>query len=286
MKEYFIKSKFGKINIIQGKTSYNPLGIILHIHGLGSHFQHIYNTPNEFNYRDDIFYSNGYISYGFEFHGHGKSEGIKCLINNFDDLLEDLKNVLIFLEKKHPYLPIYLLAESMGGAVALKYCIINNNCDNIKGVILLSPLYKIHKHLLPNKFIVILLYVFSYLFPRLTIKSHEKPLLNSLKSEEYIIAKKKNYYSWNTSHRLATIREMYKINLWLPNNIHKFKKPLLILHGDNDVITCHNGSSDIINKINDNKKELIIIPKGEHLLLTIKEFSNELYKYIISFIKS
>ena len=54
MIEFFIKSKFGKINVIEGKYIYNPLGIIIHIHGLGSHFQYVYDTPNEFNYRDKI----------------------------------------------------------------------------------------------------------------------------------------------------------------------------------------------------------------------------------------
>ena len=287
IKEFFIKSKFGKINVIEGKYIYNPLGIVVHIHGLGSHFQYVYNTPNEFNYRDKILHSNGYMSYGFEFHGHGKSDGTRCFINNFDDLLEDLKNMLIFIEKKYQHLPIYLLAESMGGSVALKYCILNKHCDNIRGLILLSPLYKINEKLLPNKYIIYLLSLISYIFPKYILNlNNDKPQENSLKSNEFKLAKKTNLYYWNNSHRLATIREIYNITNWLPDNIHKFNKPILILHGDNDIITCHNGSIHLIENVNSNIKELRIIPRGEHLLLTIHKFSDLIYYQIIKFINN
>ena len=37
-----IESKCGKINIIEGKHTENIKGIIIHIHGIGSHFQYVY----------------------------------------------------------------------------------------------------------------------------------------------------------------------------------------------------------------------------------------------------
>ena len=50
--EYYIKSKNGYINILEGININNTKCIILHVLGLGSHFQPIYNSPDEFKNRD------------------------------------------------------------------------------------------------------------------------------------------------------------------------------------------------------------------------------------------
>ncbi len=55
MNEYFIKSKNGKINVIEGVEIINCKGIILHVHGVGSHFQFVYDNLDEFEYRDNFF---------------------------------------------------------------------------------------------------------------------------------------------------------------------------------------------------------------------------------------
>ena len=167
MNQYLIDSKNGKLNIIEGKNIVNPNAIILNIHGVGSHFQHFYNNLDEFKFRDIWFSKFNYISVAFEFHGHGKSEGTRCMINNFDDLIEDLDTVIKHLNVKFNK-NIFICAESMGGAVIIKY-ILKKIHTNIKGVILLSPLCGIDDHLKPNKVILNLLYYTSYLFPRLKL---------------------------------------------------------------------------------------------------------------------
>ena len=102
MYEYFIQSKLGKINIIEGNNIKVPKGIILHVHGVGSHFQFVYPNLDELTYRDNFFSKFGYKSYGFEFYGHGKSEGLACCINEFSDLVTDLVNVISHINYKYP----------------------------------------------------------------------------------------------------------------------------------------------------------------------------------------
>lgn len=50
----FVNSKNGKINMIEGKPVYNMKAIIIHIHGIGSHFQPFYSSHNDFNTRDNF----------------------------------------------------------------------------------------------------------------------------------------------------------------------------------------------------------------------------------------
>lgn len=267
MNQYLINSKNGKLNIIEGKNIINPKAIILNIHGVGSHFQPVYNNLDEFVLRDRWFSKFNYMSTAFEFHGHGKSEGIRCMINNFDDLIDDLDVVIKHLNVKFNNKNIFICAESMGGAVIIKY-ILQRIHHNIKGVILLSPLCGIDDHLKPNKLILNLLYYMSYLLPRFKLAfTTRKMSSETVINQDYIKAKELCPYGYIGSHRLCTVRELLNVSLWIPNNITNFNVPLLLFHGLCDKITTLVGSQQTFNSIQNNNKEMIILPNSEHNLL-------------------
>jgi alpha-beta hydrolase superfamily lysophospholipase len=83
--------------------------VLIHLHGLGSHFQTEYDCMNRFDNRVIKLEKLNIISYGLELRGHGLSEGNKCYINNFNDYLSDVKCLveyikLYHMDKKHTYL--------------------------------------------------------------------------------------------------------------------------------------------------------------------------------------
>jgi len=290
MNQYLINSKNGKINIIEGKNITEPKAIILNIHGLGAHFQPIYNNLDEFVAKDSWFSNFNYMSVAFEFNGHGKSEGMRCMINNFDDLLEDLDTVIKHFNEKFTDKKIFMCAESMGGAVVIKY-IIQKAYLNINGVILLSPLCGIDEQLKPNKLVLNLLYYTSYLFPRLklpltTRKIYSKTSIN----QDYIKNRNLCSYSYKDSHRLGTVRELLNVSLWISNNISNFNVPILLLHGLNDKITTPSGSIIVFNSIINKKKELVVLPNSEHNLLVNNNpddlTPNFIYVKILNWIES
>ena len=60
-------------------------------------------------YTRDIFFRNKNIkSYALEFQGHGKSEGPKCLINDFNDLVENIRVLVEYLNQRYPIVDKYL----------------------------------------------------------------------------------------------------------------------------------------------------------------------------------
>ena len=84
IKQFYLKNHMSvNINILEGSNIENIKGIIINIHGIGSHFQHVYNYIDEFTYKDSFFRKFNFKSFALEFHGHGKSEGKKCFINSF-----------------------------------------------------------------------------------------------------------------------------------------------------------------------------------------------------------
>ena len=149
MNEYFIKSKNGKINVIEGINIIDIKAIILHVHGIGSHFQFTFSNLDDFSEQDNYMSKFNYKSIGFEFHGHGKSDGLRGYVKDFNDLIDDLNTVILHINNNFINKPIYLFAESMGAAVCLKHIIDHHN-ESIKGLILISPMCGIDDHLKPS----------------------------------------------------------------------------------------------------------------------------------------
>lgn len=270
MNEYFIKSKNGKINIIDCKQISNIKAIILHIHGVGSHFQFIYPNLDDIKSKDDFFSKFGYKSIAFEFYGHGKSEGLNCSINNFDDLVVDLKTVVTHINEKYPNIKIFLCAESMGGAVVIKYITnhINLSFNMIKGVILMSPMCGIDDHLKPNPLLIKILIGVSNILPNLQLALTTKKMgSETTVNNEFIIAKSKCKYGFKGPLRLCTVRELFNTSLWIPNNISEITLPILLIHGLYDKITTPSGSINFFDKIKSKDKEILLLPESQHCIL-------------------
>jgi alpha-beta hydrolase superfamily lysophospholipase len=63
----------------------------------------------------------GFAVHAYDHRGHGRSEGVRCHVEQFDDFLDDLAAVLDAVRSDHPELPITLVGHSMGGLVTLAF---------------------------------------------------------------------------------------------------------------------------------------------------------------------
>jgi len=268
MKEYLINSKNGLINILEGDDIDNCKGIILHLHGLGSHFQYIYNSCDDLRVKDAFFKSHGYKAFALEFYGHGKSEGSLHAIYDFNDLIVDLENVINIIEKKHNN--IFIIAESMGCAVAIKYIALRTH--NIKGLILLSPMCGInHNKKISYCFERLLSYT-SYLFPLLHYSIGTSIVKQSTNNKEYLQS-----ICDTTSYPLCTMREILNVCTLIPKLGHLINCPTYILYGEDDNIICTDSIEKLYYNINNTKLRQVIKNKGHYLLIE----SND--KHLINF---
>jgi alpha-beta hydrolase superfamily lysophospholipase len=58
---------------------------------------------------------------GFDLVGHGRSEGERVLIHDFDQVVDDLEVVIGWARAAVPELPVVLIGHSMGGMIAARY---------------------------------------------------------------------------------------------------------------------------------------------------------------------
>ena len=84
------------------------VGIVVLVHGLAEHSGRYSDLEAKLNEEQ-------FGVYKFDHRGHGKSEGEKGFYSDFNELIEDLNQIVELAKKNHTELPIYLIGHSMGG---------------------------------------------------------------------------------------------------------------------------------------------------------------------------
>jgi len=69
--------------------------------------------------------------------GHGRSDGTRVLIRDYEDVVEDLHLVVRHAAGVHPDLPIILIGHSMGGLIAARYT--QRHADALVATVLSGP---------------------------------------------------------------------------------------------------------------------------------------------------
>ncbi|ONI79689.1 lysophospholipase [Actinosynnema sp. ALI-1.44] len=88
-----------------------PSALLVHYHGLGEHiglYEPFAAALNEA----------GIAVWAHDQLGHGRSDGVRVLIDNVDHLLDDAETLLGLAKAAHPGLPVVLSGHSLGSAVA------------------------------------------------------------------------------------------------------------------------------------------------------------------------
>ena len=269
MKYIFLKRNDKKyINLINIETENDYEKIVLHIHGIGSHF---HKKGLDCNYlieeRSKILKTYNIKSYAIEFHGHGYSDGERCYIKSIDELVEDIELSVKHIEEKHKDIPIYLIAESMGGAVVIHYII--KKVNNIRGVILLAPMCGIDDSMKPNILVHYFLMTLCYFFPKKQwIPNDGKFSEKCCPYKTYNIFSKRDPISYKEKHRLLTAKSCLEATDWIKKNGHKFDKPLLIIHGELDEITPNKNSYNFFKDVTNEDKEYMSLKNRYHSIFS------------------
>ena len=103
--------------------------VLLVLHGIGYH-------SGPYNVIADALNPHGIDVYGLDARGHGLSCGRRGYLGTPAQTSEDVSAMIRFLKQQRPSAQLYLLGESMGGALALDY--IKDSTD-VGGLILLAP---------------------------------------------------------------------------------------------------------------------------------------------------
>lgn len=104
--------------------------IIIALHGFND-YSWFFQQPGQY------FSQQGIVSYAYDQRGFGRNSD-RGLWAGVTTYIDDLNCLIDQAHQKHPNLPIYLLGESMGGAVIIS-TVARSNHPAVKGIILAAP---------------------------------------------------------------------------------------------------------------------------------------------------
>jgi alpha-beta hydrolase superfamily lysophospholipase len=116
---------------VRSWTHEQPSHLVVIAHGYGEHigrYDHVAAALGE----------HGAAVYGPDHLGHGRSDGERALITDFDPVVDDLHLLVERARTEHPGLPLVLVGHSMGGLIATRYA--QRHGDGLAGLVLSAPL--------------------------------------------------------------------------------------------------------------------------------------------------
>ena len=244
------------------KTSWtipSPKAHCLIIHGYGEHIDRYHHIAKELN-------NIGFSVYGFDLRGHGKSEGMKGYINNFDEYIFDTLSVINDLKDQGIKIT-FILAHSMGGLI-LSNLLISKKIQPTS-VVFSSPM------LIPDpgvpKILIALSSIISTLLPKIrTIKidtlkiATDKETVNKYQTDPLVLHK-----GIPARTGKSFLDEMARVRA----EIAKISLPFFVITGTDDEVVNPAGAKYLFDHATSEEKQFLPYPSMYHELMneTIKD---------------
>jgi alpha-beta hydrolase superfamily lysophospholipase len=226
-----------------------PDAVLLCVHGLGLH-------GGAFRDFGERMARLGVATYALDIRGFGQCFAQHGNRLNFSQCLQDVRHKINELRNRYPDLPVYVLGESLGGAVAVVASA--TEPDLIDGLILSAPARAMSDHKLETlqiacraltsrgRSICISSSVFRYT-PDVVAWRNEDPLIRL----EYSLTE--------LCHLARFLLSSYRA-------ISAIKHPVLIMQGHGDQLIRSHGTLQFFDRIPVRDKQLIVLGEAGHLI--------------------
>jgi len=218
----------------------NPKGLVGMIHGMWEHsgrYEHVATFLNE----------HGYNAYAMDHIGHGKSDGQRGHVDDYDLLLD---SVQVFLEeiknRNSDSKPVFLYGHSMGGNVLTNFLL--RRKPSIQGAVLSAPWYKLAFE--PPMFQLLLAKIMIKIYPAFSDKA--KIDVNAISKDPIEVEKYKNDPMVFSNITPAFFLPTFENGLWALEHAKEIMMPILIYHGTEDRLISPEGANEFKQNTGDN----------------------------------
>lgn len=230
-----------------------PKAIIIALHGFNDY-------GNAFALSGEAFQSQGIGVIAYDQRGFGATAQ-RGIWAGHKNLTRDLRHMIAATRARYPHVPLYVLGESMGGAVAMVTCA-HGGCDGLNGLILSAP--AVWGDDTMNVLYRLPLWVMAHLFPSseftgedVKIQASDNiPMLIAMGKDPLIIKKTRVDAIYGLVHLMDdAYRTASEIDL-----------PILLLYGQRDQVIPRKPIEHTINHLKAPHRAKLY-PKGYHMLL-------------------
>jgi len=210
------------------RTPVTPRAVLCLVHGLGEH-------GGRYAHVADFLGRRGYALMAFDLRGHGGSGGARGHVPGIETIMDDIDRMLAAAAGRFPGLPALLYGHSTGGNLVLNHAL--RRRPRLSGVIATAPLLRASFE--PPLWKRALAGIMRRILPSM-------PLSSGLRTED--ISRDtdvvRSYGNDPLVHDRVTVRflDVRRAGFWALDHADGFTLPLLLMHGDADLITSHEAS--------------------------------------------
>lgn len=226
----------------------NPKALIVIAHGLCEHL-------NRYDYFTEKLNENGYSVYRYDQRGHGESEGKKVYFKDFNEMPDDLEQVLALAREESEGKKVFLFGHSMGGETVTLFG--TKNPGMADGIITSGALTHYNHPVMGDQFPIEA--------PDDTYLPNE--LGDGVCSDKKVIEAYVSDPLVEKEISTGLINQIYEGVQWLKANLKSFSDPVLILHGANDGLVAAKDSLDLFEEISSKDKSLHVYANLFHEIL-------------------
>ena len=227
----------------------------------------------------------GIAVYAMDLRGFGelKDKGDNTELD-FDGCLADIKGMLELIHKRHPDLPVIILGESMGGAVALRATALYP--DLLSGLIAAVPA-RDRFGMTGKEKVVGLRAVLRTLFGGFT-----RPIKDVAMSAVEKISKKEEVRSeWKSDPLMRTSfspKEFVQLDRFMADNLEVAsmvkQTPVLFIQGTNDKLIRPAGTWKLYERLATPRRQMVLSKNSEHLIFEEAQFRADDLTFVLAWI--
>ena len=251
-----------------------PREVLLCVHGLGF-------SSESFDEFGRTMAARGFAVYAVDVRGFGawldKREGNTV---DFDACLTDIESALKNIRKAYPGIPVFLVGESMGGAIAMRAA--SRYPSLVDGLISSVPSSERYGNLTTSMHVGL-----RY------IENKNKPMDVSTTVVEHATSNpnlQRRMLADKSNRMELTPKELKQFNEFMKGNFDAAalieKMPVLLLAGFKDKLVKPEGTIQLFNGLSTPDKLLMVIGDGEHLLLEENQLTDQLAQMLVVWLKN
>ncbi len=230
-------------------------GIVFILHGLSEH-------SGRYRHVAAALTGGGFLCYGIDHRGHGKSGGTRAFIPDGQLAIDDLDELYTIVRAEQPDRPIFLFGHSMGSLIGLGFAL--RHPHRLRGIVTTGT--PLHSEFGKPAWLVSLCLQAAQYLPRLrlsppggpSVLTADRDMLRQWWADPLI---DKGMWRVGTSAALVLLaREICR-------SAASIEIPLLIMHGTGDRLAPDSGSAFLAEAVGSDDVTLKIYPELRHELV-------------------
>ena len=238
-----------------------PRAVLLLAHGLAEH-------SGRYGDFASFFADAGIATYALDFPGHGRSDGKRGHIRDFQEYTDALGALLSLAREAHPDIPFVLFGHSMGGLIAADF-LLQHQSEFVAAVLTGAAIQSPQQ---PSSIVIFINRVIASVMPRLGVLRLDA---SGISRDPQVISDYENdplVYRGKATAGLVTA--LFSAMKRVVENATSIRLPMLIMHGSVDSLTAVEGSKLLHDSISSEDKKIVIYDGLYHEILNEPERKN------------